>query len=117
VSPSAFVDALIATVRKASNVDLNARRESLVKMSEGGAPRNEILKQIVEDETFSNAERSSGYLTLAFFTYLHRDPDSGGFAYWQNRFKDDVQSDFQAMVQAFVESEEYRLRFSDANRK
>jgi hypothetical protein len=117
LSSSGFVDALIANVKRSSNMDLVARRESLVKMSEGGAPRYEILKQIVEDETFSNAERSPGYLTLAFFTYLHRDPDSGGFAYWQNRFNDDLLDDFQPMVQAFIESEEYRLRFSDGKGK
>jgi len=113
MSGSAFVDALLSTVKRASNLDLKARRESLIKMSERGAQRYEILKSIAEDETFSNAEWHSGHLTLAFFCYLHRDPDSSRFTYWQNRFKETTKGDFEAMVQEFIESEEYRSRFGD----
>src|SRR6266404_4044009 len=113
MSGSAFVDALLATVNRTSNLDLKARRESLIEMSERGAQRYEILKSIAEDETFSNAEWHSGHLTLAFFCYLHRDPDSARFAYWQNRFKETTKGDFEAMVQEFIESEEYRSRFGD----
>jgi len=113
MSESAFVDALLETVKRASTVDLSARRESLIKMSERGAQRYEILKSVAEDETFSKAEWHSGHLTLAFFGYFHSDPDSTRFAYWQNRFKENLKGDFEAMVQEFIESEEYRSRFGD----
>lgn len=55
--------------------------------------------------TTPDTSTTSGYVTSLYYTYLHREPDSGGLAYWVNAI-DSTASTRSEVATAFVNSAE-----------
>jgi hypothetical protein len=56
-----------------------------------------------------------GFITMQYFGYLRRDPDSGGFNFWVGQLIGSSaphRLDYRFMVGGFLQSDEYRFRFA-----
>ncbi|HEY6119328.1 MAG TPA: hypothetical protein VIV66_05175, partial [Pyrinomonadaceae bacterium] len=115
-SPESFVDAMIGTVQQASGVDLSARRPSLLNRYNAGGTQIEsrslVVKDIIEDTSFRQAEYTRAFVLSEYFSYLRRDPEPGGFAFWVDVLNNRDTGNYRGMVCAFITSSEYQTRFS-----
>ncbi|MCA1566265.1 MAG: LpqB family beta-propeller domain-containing protein [Acidobacteria bacterium] len=105
----AFVERLL------QNVGLTltgaVRRETLVAdLNAGRLTRAAVLRAVVEHADVERAEYNGAFVTMQYFGYLKRDPDTGGFNNWLNYLNANPQ-DYRTMVNGFVVSVEYRARF------
>ena len=73
--------------------------------------RAQVLRAIAQsDEITLQAEALNAFVASQYYGYLRRTPDAGGFNSWVNYLKANP-NDFRTMVNGFVNSNEYRLRF------
>jgi hypothetical protein len=86
---------------------------SLVGGLNGGTmTRATVLRSVAESSTLQTRELNGGFVTMEYFGYLRRDPDTGGFNFWRQKLIDFNGNYIQAeMVKAFIESTEDRQRF------
>jgi uncharacterized protein (TIGR03118 family) len=87
-------------------------RNQLVAAMTGGATRAQILRMVAEAEELNTREFNAAFVTMEYFGYLRRDPDTAGFNFWLNKLNS-FNGNFQnaEMVKAFISSAEYRQRF------
>jgi uncharacterized protein (TIGR03118 family) len=113
---SDFIDAVIATVQAGSGVNLTPRRPDLVNEYLSGASqaqsRARVIRKVTEYPEYIAAEFNAAFVTMEYFGYLRRDPDTAGFTFWLNKLNS-FGGDYRAaeMVKAFISSSEYRQRF------
>ena len=91
----------------------NAFRDSLVAALNGGTmTRAQVLRAIAEADELNTREFNAAFVTMEYFGYLRRDPDTAGFNFWLNKLNS-FNGNFQnaEMVKAFISSAEYRQRF------
>jgi hypothetical protein len=121
-----FVDAILATIQNADGVNLSAQRQALIDQydNEGtdDAGRAKVLYRLADDNTqspinnqaFINAEYNRQFALTLYFGYLRRNPDIGGFLFWQSQINlaplRDVPKQ-NALVCSFLTAAEYQLRF------
>jgi hypothetical protein len=114
----AFVDALIATVQASSGVSLAGDRASLIATYNTGSDQNQsralALRQAIDAAAFTNAEYNRAFVLMQYFGYLRRNPDLGGFNFWQDVLNNREVNNYRGMVCAFITSVEYQERFSTA---
>jgi len=73
--------------------------------------RAQVLRAIVQsDQITQNLETVNAFVASQYYGYLRRSPDTAGFNNWVNYLKANP-NDFRTMVNGFVNSNEYRLRF------
>ena len=74
--------------------------------------RATILRKVSEAEELQTREFNAAFVTMEYFGYLRRDPDTAGFNFWLNKLNS-FNGNFIAaeMVKAFIASAEYRQRF------
>ena len=73
--------------------------------------RAQVLRAIVQsDQVTGNAEAVTSYVASQYYGYLRRKPDPAGFNQWVTHLTNNP-SDFRTMINGFVNSQEYRLRF------
>lgn len=56
-----------------------------------------------------------GFITMQYLGYLRRDPDAGGYAFWQGQLMNQNSAhyhDYRFMVGGFLQSDEYRFRLA-----
>jgi len=106
-----YVDSLIAHTGVTFTP---SERDALVSgLALGTLSRAGVLQGIAEDERFVAAKRNEAFVMMEYFGYLQRDPDAGGFAFWLDKLNHFGGNFEQAdMVKAFIDSGEYRDRFS-----
>ena len=93
-SETAFRDALVA--------GLTATTET----------RATVLRKVAENEELRSNEVNRAFVTMEYFGYLRRDPDTSGFNFWLNKLNAFNGNFVNAeMVKAFLLSSEYRQRF------
>ena len=110
-----FTDAMLTTVSQHSEVDLSLERSSLIRLYDGTpAGRAAIVRRMVENPAFKQAEYNREFVLMQYFGYLRRDPDAGGYEFWTDVLKQKLPYDptgYRATVCAFTTSAEYQLRF------
>ncbi|HJQ34029.1 MAG TPA: TIGR03118 family protein, partial [Pyrinomonadaceae bacterium] len=91
----------------------DAFRNSLVAGLNGGTEtRATVLRKIAEAEELQTREFNNAFVTMEYFGYLRRDPDTAGFNFWRDKLNAFNGNFIQAeMVKAFLSSSEYRQRF------
>jgi hypothetical protein len=110
LSNAGFVDTLVSH----TGVDFSqSERVALINsLATGASSRADVLRQIAEDDRFTNAKRNEMFVMMEYFGYLRRDPDEGGYSFWLNKLNQFHGNFEQAeMVKAFIVSGEYRSRF------
>ncbi len=91
-----------------------ANRDQLVAdLNAGRKTRAQVLREIVESQAFVNKEQNRVFVATQYYGYLRRDPDPTGFAAWL-AYLNTHPGDFRTMVNGFLNSVEYRLRFGPA---
>jgi photosystem II stability/assembly factor-like uncharacterized protein len=112
----AFVDALLASIKQNSNVDLSSQRASLVALYDGTDDgRAAILRRVADTQAFIDGEYNRSFVLMEYFGYLRRDPDPGGYDFWLaqvNKFPLRDVGIQHAMACSFITSAEYQTRFS-----
>jgi hypothetical protein len=110
-----FVDALIATIKASSGVDLSGQRAALIVVYNTGSSvshsRGLVVRAAIEDGGFKQAEYNSSFVLMQYFGYLRRDPEQGGYLFWLNVLNNGQPNNYRGMVCAFITSAEYQLRF------
>jgi uncharacterized protein (TIGR03118 family) len=92
---------------------LIAFRDSLIAgLNATTLTRATVLRQVAEKQELADRELNAAFVTMEYFGYLRRDPDTGGFNFWFNKLNSFGGNFIDAeMVRAFIESLEYRQRF------
>ena len=90
-----------------------AFRDSLVAGLNGlTMTRAQVLRAIAESPDLNARELNTAFVTMEYFGYLRRDPDTAGFNFWLTKLNEFNGSAINAeMVKAFISSSEYRQRF------
>jgi uncharacterized protein (TIGR03118 family) len=74
--------------------------------------RATVLRKVSESSFLQAREFNTAFVTMEYFGYLRRDPDTAGFNFWAGKLNgfggDYIRSE---MVKAFLSSSEYRQRF------
>ena len=112
----AFVDALIASIQQASNLNIANQRTSLIDKYNTGGSLNEsralVLRDAIESTAFVDKEYNAAFVLMQYFGYLRRNPDQGGYDFWLGIVNNPSLSNYRSMVCAFLTSAEYQVRFS-----
>ena len=88
-------------------------RDSLVNgLNNMTLTRATVLRTIAETQALNDREFNAAFVTMEYFGYLRRDPDTSGFNFWLNKLNSFGGSFINAeMTKAFISSSEYRQRF------
>ncbi|MGI8839084.1 MAG: TIGR03118 family protein [Pyrinomonadaceae bacterium] len=91
----------------------DAFRNSLIAgLNAATETRATVLRKVAEQEELAVREMNAAFVTMEYFGYLRRDPDTAGFNFWLNKLNAFNGNFIDAeMVRAFIESIEYRQRF------
>lgn len=121
LTPAQFVDALNTN---AGLVLSTSERDTAIALFGGAGDtsnvtaRSQALRQVAEDQDLYNAEFNKAFVLMQYFGYLQRDPNSGrdidysGYEFWLTKLNAKGGDYINAqMVQAFIDSGEYRNRF------
>jgi len=118
LTPTEFVNILNTN---AGNVLSPSERDALVAELTANntvAGRASVLRKVAEDADLAAAETNKAFVLMQFFGYLRRNPNDApdtnhsGYNFWLKKLNDNG-GDFRRaqMVQAFLDSIEYRNRF------
>ena len=101
-----YVDALQTTVgvQVANSVQLKT------DLNAGTKTRADVLREVVASTEVYNKEYNGGFVAVEYFGYLRRDPEEPGYTMWLTYLNNNP-GDFRTMVNGFMNSIEYRLRF------
>jgi hypothetical protein len=72
--------------------------------------RAKVLRAIADSDQVSSLEFNSAFVAMQYFGYLRRTPEPSGYTAWLNYLNSNP-TDFRTMVNGFMNSVEYRLRF------
>ncbi|MGA9994407.1 MAG: ScyD/ScyE family protein [Pyrinomonadaceae bacterium] len=109
-----FIDALIATVKQSSGVDLASKRSELaneyIQGSTQAQSRARVIRKLVEYAEYKQAETNPSFVLAEYFGYLRRDPEEAGFNFWLNVLNNKEPNNYRGMVCSFFTSAEYQKR-------
>ncbi|HEX8069879.1 MAG TPA: carboxypeptidase regulatory-like domain-containing protein, partial [Pyrinomonadaceae bacterium] len=81
------------------------------RLAGGTLTRAQVLRAVVQsDEVSQQREAVNAFVAAQYYGFLRRAPDTGGFNNWVN-YLTSHPGDFRTMVNGFMNSTEYRLRF------
>ena len=110
-----FVDALLQTLRDATNVDLSSQRGNLISRYNSGSTMNEsralVVQDVAENAAFATAVYNPSFVLMEYFGYLRRGIDQGGYDFWLNVLNNSDAGNYRGMVCSFMTSTEYQHRF------
>ena len=82
ITGESFVDAVLQTLREATDVDLSKQRADLVTLYNSGRTpadsRARVVAEVAENGTFATATYNQAFVQMEYFGYLRRDGDPGG---------------------------------------
>ena len=103
-----YVDALLANAGVAASDPL--RDELVAGLDAGAITRAQALPTLASDDRPFRDTRDAGYVRLAFFAYLRRDPSDEELSRWLGFLRGG--GDIRAMLTGgFLTAAEYRSRF------
>jgi hypothetical protein len=123
LNDAAFVNALLdryalqqITTPNPSTPDDNASKVVLTRadlagrLTAGTLTRAQVLRAVADSDEVGAAEFNSAFVAMQYYGYLRRDPEPGGYADWLRTINANP-NDVRSMVNGFMNSIEYRLRF------
>jgi hypothetical protein len=87
-----------------------SRSQLVARMQAGELSAAQTLRAFVESDEVQSRFYNRAFVAMEYFGYLRRAPEQGGFNAWL-QFLDANPQDYRTMVNGFVNSTEYRLRF------
>jgi hypothetical protein len=111
-----FVDTLLsnvgATLTNPDPVSGGQTRNSLVAaLNAGTKTRAEVLRIIVESQEVNALQFNPTFVAMQYYGYLRRTPEAGGYQAWLDTINPPRSANPRDMVNGFVNSAEYYLRF------
>ena len=79
-------------------------------LNSGVLTRAQVLRAISDSDQIFSAEFFAAFVAMQYYGYLRRTPEPAGLTAWLNYLNANP-SDFRTMVNGFMNSIEYRLRF------
>jgi len=70
--------------------------------------RAQLLRAVADSDAVGTAEFNNAFVAMQYYGYLRRQPDQGGFNAWLGVLRS---GDVRTMVNGFLNSTEYMLRF------
>ncbi|MEO8435581.1 MAG: DUF4214 domain-containing protein [Pyrinomonadaceae bacterium] len=111
-----FVDALLQNVQQGSGVNLGNQRETLLAAYNTGGSMTQgralVMQTVADNALLKKAEYNAAFVLTEYFSYLRRDPEPEGYAFWLNVLTTADVGNYQGMVCSFITSAEYQQRFS-----
>ncbi|HEV2833777.1 MAG TPA: S8 family serine peptidase [Pyrinomonadaceae bacterium] len=106
LSNAAYVNALETN----AEVTVSNKAALVEALNAGQMTRGEVLRNIVESQAVFDKFFNRAFVSMQYFGYLRRDPDTIGFQNWLDTLNADP-SNFRHMIFGFLFSTEYRQRF------
>ena len=106
LSNSAYVNALEVN----AEVTVSNKQALIDALNNSQMTRGQVLRNIVESQAVADRFFNRAFVSMQYFGYLRRDPDTVGFQNWVNTLNADP-SNFRHMIFGFLFSTEYRQRF------
>jgi len=106
VSNSQFVNML----EQNAGVTLSNKQALVDALNAGTNTRAGVLRSVVESQAVFDKFIIPGFVTMEYFGYLHRDPDTIGYQNWVDTLTANP-NDYRHMIFGFIYSAEYRARF------
>ena len=106
LSNSAYVDKLEQT----SGVTVSNKATLVAALNGGTQTRAQVARAVIESQPVFDKFFNRGFVSMQYFGYLRRDPDTIGFKNWVDTLDADP-SNFRHMIFGFIYSTEYRNRF------
>jgi hypothetical protein len=119
---AAYVDALLGRYSLASitttdpanpdgtTVITLTRNDLINRLTAQTLTRAQVLRALVQSREVDAAEYNGAFVAMQYYGYLRRAPEESGYQAWL-RVINANPSDSRAMVNGFMNSTEYRLRF------
>lgn len=108
-----FVDKLLRTagITTVTVAGTTQMRDDLIgQLTAAAKTRADVVRAVVESQEVNRKEYNGAFVAMQYFGYLRRDPEKEGYQAWLRVINADPQ-DRRTMVNGFVNSTEYRLRF------
>jgi subtilisin family serine protease len=86
------------------------RADMVGRLNLGTLTRAQVVRALAGSDEVGSAEFNSAFVAMQYFGYLRRDPDQGGFNDWLRTIQANP-ADSRSMVNGFMNSDEYKLRF------
>jgi glucose/arabinose dehydrogenase len=86
------------------------RADLVSQLNQQSLTRAQVVRAIADSDQINQAEFNPAFVAMQYFGYLRRDPEPQGYANWLATINANP-SDFRSMVNGFLNSQEYRLRF------
>jgi len=80
------------------------------RLDSGTLTRAQALRAVADSDQVSAAEYNRAFVAMQYYGYLRRAPEADGYNAWLKVINEDPQN-VRAMVNGFMNSVEYRLRF------
>lgn len=106
LSNQAFLDKLEQT----TGVTITNKANLVAALNGNTQTRAQVLRTVIESQPVFDKFFNRGFVTMQYFGYLRRDPDSIGFKNWVDTLNADP-SNFRHMIFGFIYSTEYMNRF------
>jgi hypothetical protein len=106
LSNQGYVDKLEQT----AGVTISNKATLVAALNGGTQTRAQVARNVIENSAVFDKFFNRGFVTMQYFGYLRRDPDTIGFQNWVNTLNADP-SNFRHMIFGFIYSTEYRNRF------
>jgi len=72
--------------------------------------RAQVIRVLVDHADVDAKEYNNAFVAMQYYGYLRRTPEPDGYQNWLN-YLNSHPTDFRTMVNGFMNSIEYRLRF------
>ena len=86
------------------------RDEIVSQLNARAKSRVQVAREVVESREVNEREYNGALVAMQYFGYLRRDPEGDGYNAWL-RYLNANPQDCRTMINGFVNSIEYRLRF------
>jgi hypothetical protein len=106
MTASQYVNALESN----AGVTLSNKQTLIDALTAGTMTRADVLRNVVESQVVFDKFIIPGFVTMEYFGYLRRDPDTVGYQNWVQTLTADP-NNFRHMIFGFIYSTEYRGRF------
>ncbi|HEX8072836.1 MAG TPA: S8 family serine peptidase [Pyrinomonadaceae bacterium] len=110
LNDSDFLDRLLGNVGLDQLSGTVTRDTLLNDLFTGRKTRADVLRALVEHPDVDAAEYNRAFVAMQYYGYLRRTPEPGGYNNWLN-YLTSHPGDFRTMVNGFMNSTEYKLRF------
>ena len=103
-----------------------SQRQQEISALNAGSSRSIVLRDVIEIADFKNfpdpndprytelkqiSQYNPAFVLMQYFGYLRRNVDQNGYNFWLDILNNREPNNYQAMVCAFITSQEYQLRF------